>query len=188
MMRALWTGASGMRAQQTSVDTISNNLANVNTVGYKAKSTEFKSLLYQDLQSPTTSANGDPKPTQAQVGLGTRVAATKSSFATGIQQASDNPAACFIDGTGFFGVQGSNGQTYYTRDGDFNWTIDNDGARVLTNNNGLRILDTNGRRITVPNTASTEHIVVDPDSGAISYKQADGTYRATGPRIGLWQF
>lgn len=188
MMRALWTGASGMRAQQTSVDTISNNLANVNTVGYKAKSTEFKSLLYQDLQSPTTSANGDPKPTQAQVGLGTRVAATKSSFATGIQQASDNPAACFIDGTGFFGVRGSNGQTYYTRDGDFNWTIDNDGARVLTNNNGLRILDTNGRRITVPNNASTEHIVVDPDSGAISYKQADGTYRATGQSIGIWQF
>ena len=59
MMRSLWTAASGMMAQQTSVDTISNNLANVNTVGYKSESTEFKSLLYQNLQSRTTSANGE---------------------------------------------------------------------------------------------------------------------------------
>jgi len=55
MMRSLWTAASGMMAQQTSVDTISNNLANVNTVGYKSESTEFKSLLYQNLQAKTTS-------------------------------------------------------------------------------------------------------------------------------------
>lgn len=188
MMRALWTGASGMRAQQTAVDTISNNLANVNTVGYKSKTTEFKSLLYQNMQSPTTSANGDPKPTQAQVGLGTRVAATKTSFSTGIQQASDNPSACFIDGSGFFGVQGADGRTYYTKDGDFNWTVDGDGSRVLTNNNGLRIIDSRGRRITVPASASTEKIVIDPDTGAISYKLANGKYQASGQSIGLWQF
>ena len=66
MMRSLWTAASGMMAQQTSVDTISNNLANVNTVGYKSESTEFKSLLYQNLQSRTTSANVEYKPVAAQ--------------------------------------------------------------------------------------------------------------------------
>ena len=68
MMRALWTGASGMKAQQTNVDTIANNLANVNTVGYKSQSTQFKSLLYQTLRTETTTANGEDKPTTAQGG------------------------------------------------------------------------------------------------------------------------
>ena len=58
MVRALWSGASGMMAQQTNVDTIANNLANVNTVGYKTEQNEFKSLLYQEIQTRTTSANG----------------------------------------------------------------------------------------------------------------------------------
>ena len=73
MMRSLWTAASGMIVQQTNVDTISNNLANVNTTGYKSEKTEFKSLLYQTLQARTTTANGEQKPIAAQVGLGTRV-------------------------------------------------------------------------------------------------------------------
>ena len=75
MMRSLWTAASGMMSQQTSVDTIANNLANVNTIGYKQEQTQFKSLLYQNLQAKTTSANGDDKPVGAQVGLGSRVSA-----------------------------------------------------------------------------------------------------------------
>ena len=65
MMRSLWTAASGMMSQQTSVDTIANNLANVNTVGYKQEQTQFKSLLYQNLQAKTTSANGENKPVGA---------------------------------------------------------------------------------------------------------------------------
>ena len=69
MMRALWSAASGMIAQQTNVDTISNNIANVNTTGYKTEKTEFKSLLYQNLQARTTTANGANKPIPAQVGL-----------------------------------------------------------------------------------------------------------------------
>ena len=80
MMRSLWTGASGMIAQQTNVDTIANNLSNVNTSGYKSEKTEFKSLLYQTLQTKTTSANGEEKPISAQVGLGTRVASNTSIF------------------------------------------------------------------------------------------------------------
>ena len=62
MMRALWSAASGMLAQQTNVDTIANNLANVNTTGYRSEKTEFKSLLYQTLQTRTTTANGEQKP------------------------------------------------------------------------------------------------------------------------------
>ena len=71
MMRSLWSAASGMISQQTAVDTIANNLANVNTVGYKNEKAEFKTLLYQTLQTRTTSANGEEKPIPAQVGLGT---------------------------------------------------------------------------------------------------------------------
>ena len=74
MMRSLWSAASGMISQQTAVDTIANNLANVNTTGYKTEKAEFKSLLYQTLQTRTTTANGEQKPISAQVGLGTRVA------------------------------------------------------------------------------------------------------------------
>ena len=73
MMRSLYTAATGMIAQQTNLDTISNNLSNVNTTGYKTERTEFKSLLYQTLQTKTTTANGANKPVGAQVGLGTRV-------------------------------------------------------------------------------------------------------------------
>ena len=65
MMRSLYTAASGMRAQQTNVDNISNNLSNVNTVGYKTQKAEFKSLLYQTIQAKTTSANGEQKPISA---------------------------------------------------------------------------------------------------------------------------
>ena len=72
MMRALYTAATGMIAEQTNVDTISNNLSNVNTTGFKAERTEFKSLLYQTLQTRSTSANGDYKPVPAQIGTGTR--------------------------------------------------------------------------------------------------------------------
>jgi flagellar basal-body rod protein FlgG len=107
MMRALWTGASGMKAQQTNVDTIANNIANVNTVGYKSQSTQFKTLLYQTLRTATTTANGEDKPTSAQVGLGTRVASTNTDFTQGTMQASSSPTAlCVSAGDGFFAVRG----------------------------------------------------------------------------------
>ena len=125
MMRSLWTGAAGMKAQQTSVDTIANNLANVNTTGYKAQSTEFKSLLYQTLQTETTTSNGDPKPTTAQVGLGARVASLNSNFTQGAMLKSDNHMALCISGKGFYALRGADNEVYYSRAGDFGWALDN---------------------------------------------------------------
>ena len=84
MVRALWTGASGMNAQQVSLDNIANNLANVNTTGFKKQNTEFSSLLYQKLQRKQTDNNGDPKPVIAQVGTGVRVTSLTSVFTQGI--------------------------------------------------------------------------------------------------------
>ena len=98
MMRALWSAASGMIAQQTNVDTISNNLANVNTTGYKSQRAEFKTLLYQNLQTETTTANGENKPVGAQVGLGTRIAATNTFYTQGQMQASENDTDFAIEG------------------------------------------------------------------------------------------
>ena len=106
MVRSLWTAATGMIAQQTNVDTIANNLANVNTTGYKTQVNEFKSLLYQNIQTKTTSANGDTKPGSAQVGLGVRNASISSVFKEGSLTASDSDTAFAIDGKGFFAVRG----------------------------------------------------------------------------------
>ena len=76
MMRSLYTAATGMIAEQTNVDTISNNLANVNTTGYKTERTEFKSLLYQNIQTRTTTANGEQKPVDLERGLRLRCPCT----------------------------------------------------------------------------------------------------------------
>ena len=100
MVRSLWTGATGMLAQQVNLDTIANNLANVNTTGYKTEQNEFKSLLYQTIQTRTTSANGDFKPTSAQVGLGVRNSAITSVFTQGAFLANDSNTAFALDGKG----------------------------------------------------------------------------------------
>ena len=120
MVRSLWTAATGMRAEQTNVDTIAHNLANVNTTGYKTEVNEFKSLLYQTIQTKTTSANGENKPVGAQVGLGVRNAAITSIFTDGALLASESDSAFALSGRGFFAVQGEDKNTYYTRNGNFN--------------------------------------------------------------------
>lgn len=101
MMRSLYTAATGMIAQQANLDTISNNLSNVNTTGYKTERTEFKSLLYQTLQTKTTTANGANKPVGAQVGLGTRVAATMSNYTQGAREETEIPTDFALEGKGF---------------------------------------------------------------------------------------
>ncbi|MBR1391692.1 MAG: flagellar hook-basal body protein [Lachnospiraceae bacterium] len=186
MMRALWTAASGMRAQQTNVDTISNNLANVNTVGYKTERTEFKSLLYQTLQTKTTTANGEAKPISAQVGLGTRVASITSSFTNGELLASESDSAFAIEGDGFFAVRGDDGNTYYTRNGDFNWSIGVNGV-TLCNNSGYPVLDTNGNEIVIPNDVSVNTVMVTND-GQFSYLDDNGNSVDMQSQMAIYQF
>ena len=141
MMRSLYTAATGMIAQQTNLDTISNNLSNVNTTGYKTERTEFKSLLYQTLQTKATTANGANKPVGAQVGLGTRVAATMSNYTQGAREETEIPTDFALEGKGFFAVRGVDGQTYYTRNGNFSWSQDSNGNTILATSEGLPVLD-----------------------------------------------
>lgn len=190
MVRALWSGATGMIAQQNNVDTIANNIANVNTIGYKTEVNEFKSLLYQNLQTRTTSANGETKPVGAQVGLGVRNAAITSQFKQGAFLASENDAALAINGEGFFAVRGEDQQIYYTRNGNFNWAIGPNNTLALTNSDGLLVMNTNGAPITVPNNNEyyTSQIEID-DNGQLWYPDAENNMQMiAGMQVGTWQF
>lgn len=193
MLRSLWTAATGMRAQQTNVDTIANNLANVNTTGYKTEVNEFKSLLYQTIQTKTTTANGDQKPIPAQVGLGVRNASITSIFTDGALLASESDSAFALSGRGFFSVRGEDRNVYYTRSGNFNWAINERGGIVLTNSDGLPVLDTNGNAISFGNEYISSRITVTGD-GTFCYPDEANNPRpilnAQGNQIrfGLFQF
>ena len=187
MVRSLWTAATGMTAQQTNVDTIANNLANVNTTGYKTQVNEFKSLLYQNIQTKTTSSDGTAKPTSAQVGLGVRNAALDSIFTQGNITASESDTAFAISGDGFFAVKSEDGTTKYTRNGNFIWAIGNNNRITLTNSDGLPVLDSKGQAISLPNTYMTSKITVTAD-GTICYPDENNNPQSLGNTIGLYQF
>lgn len=190
MVRSLWSAATGMNAQQTNVDTISNNLANVNTVGYKAQGAQFKSLLYQELQTVTTTANGEPKPTNSQVGLGTRTSSINQFFKQGSLQNNDNPAALAISGDGFFAYTAADGETVqYTRNGNFTWALQETGGTTLelTTAEGNPVLGIDGNPIVVDGNAIASRIEIGGD-GKIYYPDDEGVPQAIGPQIGLWQF
>lgn len=187
MVRSLWSAATGMNAQQTNVDTIANNLANVNSAGYKAQKAQFKSLLYQTLQTTTTTANGDPKPTASQVGLGVRTSSINNIYTQGSLLESASDTAFAIEGDGFFAVQGEDGVTYYTRNGDFTWAIGTNGGMTLTNQDGLPVLNTAGRPITLNRTYIANRISISQD-GEIMYPDDDNNPQPIGISIGLFQF
>ncbi len=187
MVRSLWSAATGMNAQQTNVDTIANNLANVNSVGYKAQNAQFKSLLYQTLQTATTTANGDPKPTTSQVGLGVRTSSINSIFTQGSLLASESDTAFAISGDGFFALRGNDGNTYYTRNGDFTWAIGTNGGMVLTNEDGLPVLDTNGRAISLNRSYIASRLSISQD-GEVCYPDEQNNPQPIGIMVGLYQF
>lgn len=186
MMRALWSAASGMRAQQSNVDAISNNLANVNTTGYKTEKPEFKTLLYQTIQTETTTANGAQKPISAQVGLGTRLASVTSNFHQGHAQDVDSNSAVMIEGDGLFGVSGRDNQVYYTRNGDFFWSQGANGLTLCTSE-GYQVMDTNNNEIILPDEVDASRVTISTD-GVIGYMDPQNVYVPLNQTIGLWQF
>ncbi len=186
MVRSLWSAATGMKAQQINVDTIANNLANVNTTGYKTETNEFKSLLYQTLQTKTTTANGEQKPISAQVGLGVRNSSITSRFTQGSMLESSNAFAFAISGDGFFGVRNADGGTYYTRNGNFNMSIGADGM-TLTDCDGNPVLSAEGEPIVLDGDIIASRITVDAD-GTLMYPDDDNVPQPLDFKIGLWQF
>ncbi len=132
MIRSLWTSKTGMEAQQVQMDTISHNLANVATNGYKRGHVVFEDLVYQNLRQAGAAAGEQTAlPTGLQVGLGVRPVATSRTFTQGSLQQTGNNLDLAIKGQGFFQIERPDGTTAYTRDGALR--VDADG-RLVTNN------------------------------------------------------
>ncbi len=186
MMRSLWTAASGMISQQTNVDTISNNLANINTTGYKKETAEFKSLLYQTIQAQSTDNNGDPKPYGIQVGLGVRNSAITSQYTQGTLAETGNDFDFAIEGNGFFMVETEDGQTGYTRNGSFKMAIGPEGLTLATSD-GNPVLNTSGESIVIGPEYNVSDIVIN-EQGELTAPDETGNLVSIGQRIGVTQF
>jgi flagellar basal-body rod protein FlgG len=125
MIRALWTAASGMETQQLNVDVIANNLANVNTAGFKKSRADFQDLMYQTLRLPgATTAAGTQMPTGIQCGMGSKPMGVEKLFSQGDYNQTGNELDLSIEGKGFFKVT-SNDEEVYTRAGNFK--VDSEG-------------------------------------------------------------
>lgn len=129
MLKALHTAASGMSAQETNVSTISNNIANVNTTGFKRGRTEIDDLTYETVQEAGARSSASTNyNVGTQIGSGARVSAVRKEFTNGAPQLTNNPFDLMVNGEGFFGIIMPNGELKFTRDGAFN--VDAQGTMV----------------------------------------------------------
>lgn len=160
MMRALWTAATGMVAQQANIDTISNNLANVNTTGFKKNRSDFEDLIYQTVRQAGSATGPDTQlPTGLQIGCGVRQVATTKLYTMGNLQQTGNPLDMAIEGDGFFQITMNDGTIAYTRDGAFK----KDSQGRIVNSEGYPLEP----QITIPDNATEISISSD---GRISAK------------------
>lgn len=163
MMGALWTAATGMRAQQTNIDVTSNNLANANTIGFKKVRAEFQDLMYRTAkQAGTPMQSGTQMPVGTQIGMGVHNSATARMFSQGDFQQTENPYDWVIEGDGFFQIQRPDGQLAYSRDGAFK--VDGNGQLVTAE--GMLLVP----QITVP--AGASNFAVTPE-GAVTIQQGN---------------
>jgi len=159
MIRALYSAASGMSAQQINVDNIAHNLANANTTGFKARRAQFQDLMYQSVVQPGSAAGQQTVvPTGLQIGLGTRTSSNEILFTQGQFSQTDNPLDLVIQGKGFFQVRRPTGELAYSRSGEFH--LDRDGNIVTPDGNALE------PAITIPQNALQVSIGQD---GTVSY-------------------
>ena len=162
MIRALFSAASGMNAEQLNVDNIANNIANANTTGFKSRRAQFQDLLYQNMIQPGAAAGQQSTiPTGLQLGLGTKAASNEIIFSQGDFSQTQNPLDLVIQGQGFFQIRRATGDLAYTRSGNFH--LNRDGQVVTVSGD---LLDP---PITIPQNALSVTIATD---GTVSYSQA----------------
>jgi len=165
MIRSLWTSATGMQAQALNLDVISNNLANVNTAGFKKSRAEFQDLLYETIRPAGTPSSQDSEvPAGIQLGHGTRPSTVLKIFSQGNMENTQNELDLAIEGDGFFQIALPNGETAFTRDGAFK--LDSDGRMV--NSDGFSLEP----EITIPSDALSISVGLD---GTVSVLQAGET-------------
>src|SRR5262245_38263763 len=178
MLRALYSAASGMAAQQTNVDNIAHNLANANTAGFKARRAQFQDLIYQTMVQPGAAAGQQTVvPSGMQVGLGTRAASNEIIFTQGQFSQTNNPLDLVIQGRGFFQVREPSGELAYSRAGSFH--LDRDGNLVTADGNAIE------PQITIPADAQSISIAQD---GTVSYTQPNQTASQQAGQIQLANF
>jgi flagellar basal-body rod protein FlgG len=137
MIRALYTAASGMSAQQANIDTVAHNLANVNTTGFKKSRMEFEDLVYQQTKVPgTPTSTSTEAPVGLETGLGTRPVSTARDFSSGNLRSTSGPLDMAIEGRGFFQIALPDGTTAYTRAGAFH--RDAEGRMVTAEGHALQ--------------------------------------------------
>lgn len=178
MVRALYSAASGMNAQQMNIDNIANNLANANTTGFKARRAQFQDLLYQSIVQPGAAAGAQSVvPSGLQLGLGTKPVANEVILQQGSIQTTGNPLDVVIQGSGFFQIQQANGQLAYTRSGQFQ--LDKNGNIVTSNGDMLM------PQISVPAEAQSTTIAQD---GTVSFTLPGQVAAQIGGQIQLANF
>ncbi len=174
MIRSLWTAASGMTAQQLNIDVVANNLANVNTVGFKKSRADFQDVLYQTMKAAGAPSSASTEvPTGIQVGLGTRPVAVQKLFVQGDFQQTGGELDMAIEGAGFFAITQPNGETAYSRAGGFK--LDGNGRLVTSEGYPLE------PEITIP--ADTTSVTIGSD-GTVSVFVSGG---ATATEVGTIQ-
>jgi flagellar basal-body rod protein FlgG len=188
MMRALWTAASGMKAQQTSMDTVANNLSNINTTGYKKETAGFETLLYQTVQKETYDTDGNRKPIGEQIGLGTYVSSISTNFAQGEFEDTEGDYDFAVQGKGFFMIQMPDGSVQYTRNGHFNMAELSENEYQLSTSEGYAVLDMNQQPITFDTTKVDLTKVTFDRYGKVMYRDENGNPQYTGQQIGMAQF
>ncbi len=177
MIRALWTAASGMQAQQMNIDVISNNLANVNTAGFKKSRADFQDLMYQTLKTTGAPSTSSTQTAGIQVGLGVTPAAVTKVFTPGNITQSGNELDMAIEGDGFFQIQMPDGTTAYSRAGSFK----KDGQGRVVNSDGYPMLP----EMVIP--ANVSKITVGSD-GTVSVIQSGQSTPTTVGTIQLASF
>jgi len=160
MIRSLWTAATGMQAQQIDQDVVANNLANVSTIGFKKSRANFQDLMYQVYATAgALSSSGTALPTGMEIGMGARPAGTQKIFSQGDYVSTANQFDWAIEGDGFFQVDDGNGNTVYTRAGNFRPNKDG----LVVNQDGLQLIPS---------------ITIDPKTVTFTL-QKDGTWTAS---------
>ena len=157
MIQSSYTARSGLIAQQQRMDIIANNMANLETTGYKSVRADFKDALYQTMARPVQPQDG----LNLQRGSGTLLGATTRSFVQGTAQQTGNTLDLLLDGDGFFAVQDLDGETVYTRDGSFGLSSEESGTFLVTGD-GRYVLGKNGEPINI-NTTSTSDLSIMED-------------------------
>ncbi|MFA5675333.1 MAG: flagellar hook-basal body complex protein [Christensenellales bacterium] len=165
-MQTLYAAGLGIKMQQHRVSTIANNIANINTTGFKSQRVSFKDALYTRLINPANTASAE----NLRQGAGVLIASTSRDFTLGNPQNTGNSLDLYIDGNGFFTIKDNGGGIMYTRGGCFGISSEADG-RYLVTAQGNYLLDTDNNRISVP--ANTEQITVSPE-GLVAFDGAEG--------------